>query len=439
MRTIWTLNRLVNATARGRSQLPARLSMLAFAISTGALLVTGSGLMAFLRRTHRTSATLDDPSSLYLMLALVGSATMIVPIVTLGGVAARLALARRDARLAALRLAGATTSQVSLLTLLEAVTQAAIGALGGVGLYLATWPLLATLRFNGAPLGLRDLWLGAFWIAAAVAGIVLLALVSAATTLAQVRISPLGVAQRITPRALSVLRLALGAIMLVGWLVATKVGGQLGVGVIIAILVAVIATVNVVGPFAVMLTGRVLAATARTAPQLLAARRIVDDPRTTWRAVGSLGLGVLVAAAAGGWASLMRQHPEPGTPWLAGDLITGATIALIIIALVSATSSGVVMAGRVFDQAATLRSLVMAGVLPSELEAARRREVTAPLVIALTTSALFCLLLMAPAAASLNLGALALFASAVAGSFLVLRLAVAASRPLVGEVTSLST
>jgi hypothetical protein len=63
----------------------------------------------------------------------------------------RLTLGRRDARLAALRLAGATSGQVGVMALADAAAQAALGAVLGVGGYALAIPGLALVSFQGRP------------------------------------------------------------------------------------------------------------------------------------------------------------------------------------------------------------------------------------------------------------------------------------------------
>ena len=116
----WALRRGVDRESR----VPAVLAVVAFAVATAALLVCAGGLLAF---RSRADVSGSDSANYYVTLALVACAVMVVPILTLGGVAARLAAARRDQRLATLRLSGATSGQVVLMTLAEAVGQALLG------------------------------------------------------------------------------------------------------------------------------------------------------------------------------------------------------------------------------------------------------------------------------------------------------------------------
>ena len=92
--------------------------------------------------------SLDQYATAYVVLAFFACLLLIVPFVALAGSAARLAASRRDARLASLRLAGATTGQVIRLTALDAAGQALVGALIGVAGYCVLIPLIMLLHFQ---------------------------------------------------------------------------------------------------------------------------------------------------------------------------------------------------------------------------------------------------------------------------------------------------
>lgn len=127
----------------------------------------------------------------YVMLAAFASLLLIVPFVALAGSAARLAASRRDARLAALRLAGATTAQVTKLTALDAGGQALLGALVGMAGYFALIPAIMLLDFQNQHFTFEQLWVGLPALAAVTVGVTLLALVSALVALRRVAFTPL--------------------------------------------------------------------------------------------------------------------------------------------------------------------------------------------------------------------------------------------------------
>jgi len=427
--------RLRRAGAAG-NRVPGVLAVVSFAVATAALLVCVAGLAAFEARNPTPPGGLDGPltdeaalGNLYVTLAWVATTCMVIPILTLGGVAARLAIARRDQRLAALRLAGATSGQVTLMTLAEAAAQALVGALCGLVLYLAVLPLVARLSFQGRPFELRELVLPLGQVLAVVAAVVVVSVLSGASSLARVAISPLGVAARTSPKRLSVLRLLVAVAAGAAWVLVITPMKEPQRMTIVVVLGAVILAVNAVGPWVVMVAGRIAARLAPTAATLLAARRIADDPKSTWRAVGALGLAVVVV----GFTSL-AQVDDPRTPleaYLADDLGTGALVTLVIITIVGATSTGVVQAARVLDQREQYRALALAGTSEGSLHRARALEVALPLAMTVVLSAGFVLVLMLPFTNAIDTALVVRFVvtSVVAGA--VVLASVLASRSLV--------
>jgi hypothetical protein len=428
----WRLRRAAAADDR----VPGVLAVVSFAVATAALLVCVAGLSAFEARNpvppgHSTGLSIDEAmiGDLYVTLAWIATTCMVIPILTLGGVAARLAIARRDQRLAALRLAGATSAQVTVMTLAEAAAQALVGALTGVVLYLAVLPIVARLTFQGRTFDLSELVLPLGQTAAVVGAVVVVAIVSGASSLARVAISPLGVAARTSPKRLSILRVLVAAAAGAAWVLVITPMKEPERLTIVLVLGAVILAVNAVGPWVVMVAGRVAARIAPTAATLLAARRIADDPKSTWRAVGALGLAVVVV----GFTSL-AQVDDPGTPleaYLSADLGTGALVTLVIITIVGATSTGVVQAARVLDQREQYRALALAGTGERSLHRARALEVALPLAMTIALSAGFVLVLMLPFLSRLDGGLVVRFVvtSAIAGA--VVLASVLASRSLV--------
>jgi hypothetical protein len=428
----WRLRRADAADNR----VPGVLAVVSFAVATAALLVCVAGLLAFEARNtvppgRSPGLSIDEAAigDLYVTLAWIATTCMVIPILTLGGVAARLAIARRDQRLAALRLAGATSGQVTVMTLAEAAAQALVGALTGVVLYLAVLPLVARLTFQGRTFALSELVLPLWQTAAVVGAVVVVAVVSGASSLARVAISPLGVAARTSPKRLSALRVLVAAAAGATWVLVITPMKEPERLTIVLVLGAMILAVNAVGPWVVMVAGRLAARLAPTAPTLLAARRIADDPKSTWRAVGALGLAVVVV----GFTSL-AQVDEPGTPLerhLAADLGTGALVTLVIITIVGATSTGVVQAARVLDQREQYRALALAGTGERSLHRARALEVALPLAMTIVLSAGFVLVLMLPFTSALDSGLVVRFVvtSVVAGA--VVLASVLASRSLV--------
>ncbi|GAA5030800.1 ABC transporter permease [Actinopolymorpha pittospori] len=242
-----------------------------------------------------------EPSAIagtYKVFTVIATILLGVPLLVFGGAAARLTVARRDQRLAALRLVGATPGQVVAMTVTESVLTALGGAVAGVLLYLAMIPGLAQIRIEGGTWAFSDLWVGFPIVLATVVAVALLVGVSAIVGLRRVVVSPLGVARRETPPGLRMVRLLAFAAAIVAFLVASKVvlgWGSTGKAVIIALLGLGFWTINLVGPWVVALIGRLTAAAARRPAGLLAGRRLVDDPRSAWRTVSGVALTGFVA------------------------------------------------------------------------------------------------------------------------------------------------
>ena len=224
-------------------------------------------------------------------------------------------------------------------------------------------------------------------------------------------------------------------VVLAGWLTVAR--SNLATAVILTVLVGVVATVNLVGPYLVMPLGFVVARTSRRFPTLLAARRLVDDPQSTWRAVSAIGLGVIVA----GLSTMVAGNRDAGGPegyeFLGPDMATGACLTLAIIAVVSATSTGVVQAARVLDQREQYRALALAGAGEPALHAARTREVALPLVVTVLLAGAMTLALMIPFAQRIGPELVVRFVAAVVAALALMVASVVVSRPLVRSVCSI--
>lgn len=236
----------------------------------------------------------------YRILMVLATVLMVVPVAIFGAAAARLTVARRDERLAALRLVGATPGQVVRLTLIETTLAALAGAIAGTVLWTAVTPLVARIPIDGGPWFVGDLWAGAPWMAAVALAVPVLVAVSAVIGLRGVVISPLGVARRVRPKGLRAIRLVVFAAVSIAFLVVSQIvggGDMIVVAVLLGLFAGVIAAVNLVGPWVVQKMGRILARTARTPARMLASRRLADDPKAAWRTVAGVAIAGFVAGA----------------------------------------------------------------------------------------------------------------------------------------------
>ncbi|WP_336706793.1 FtsX-like permease family protein [Oerskovia sp. USHLN155] len=439
---LWWLLRRRSSDSRDPQGLTNVLAIIAFAATTAILLVVVGGVGAFLGRAggiegmrDGTGADVTSYDVQYPVFAAVAALLLLIPLVTLGGAAARLAVARRDARLASLRLAGATTGQVATLTVLDAAAQALVGALVGLVGYAALLPLVAQLRFQGRTFEISELWVGVPALLLAVVGVVLVALFSAAVSLRRVAITPLGVAARVTPPGMKAVRLISMGLAFVAMIVATNVSfgsDAVGITILVLVLVAGFATLNVVGPFVIWVVGRITAHRAKGVPTLLAGRRIVDSPKTAWRSVGGVALATFIAGMTSIFALFdPSMGADASEAQFMGDLKTGGFLTLAIAGVLAAVSTGVMQAGRVIDQRGEYRALTLAGTDLKTLDKARLRETVIPLVASVGLATTGALMFMAPIIglnAFANVDVMLQFLACVAGASALVLAGAAASR-----------
>ncbi|MGO1200986.1 MAG: permease, partial [Dermabacteraceae bacterium] len=214
-----------------------------------------------------------------------------------------------------------------------------------------------------------------------VVALVLIAAGSAAVSLAGVVLSPLGVARDSRVVRLSVLRLGLWAALIVGFMIFMNMGGVLlgsvGIVIIVLFVAAIVAGINVVGPFIVWVTALALARTAPTPSLLVGARRLAGDPRAGWRAVSGITFALVIA----GFLTMIATLGDTSTPEEAMMLTattTGGLLTLGIAAVLAAVSTGVSQTARVIDQAPRLRAQHIAGAEVGQLHRARIAEIAVP-------------------------------------------------------------
>lgn len=221
--------------------------------------------------------------------------------------AVRLGTAARERRLAALRVAGATPGEVRRLAAWEVGLPALVGGLLG-------YPVFLALRgvFGGVPETAyagqwsRELMLvpttvsvpawQVLSVAALAGGAGVLAGVLASR---RVVVSPLGLSRRTrgtAPRPWLALALAAASAGLLA--LSVRAGGGDAATAIAGVLCAVLA-VLAVASWAAYRLARLVARRASSVPALLAARRLVADPRPAGRAAASAGAIALIAGAGG--------------------------------------------------------------------------------------------------------------------------------------------
>lgn len=234
---------------------------------------------------------LDERMAILLVLVAFGIALVLFPLLSLVGQAAGVAAKRREHRLAALRLAGATRSQVLWLSAVEQAVLGFLGAIAGVIGYTVLTPLIARIPLGGGTWYVHDLTPRWWVVLIVLIAVPALSVISALIGLGRVSITPLGVVRGQTRKATSALRLGL---LVIGPVMLAILGmGGAVIPLLIGIGMAALA-VRVVGPFAVQVIGKFMARTAKGPVALLAGRRLADDPKGAFRPVAALVLSGFV-------------------------------------------------------------------------------------------------------------------------------------------------
>ena len=444
MRTVRALVPMLRHAGGRDQRLTTSLAVAAFAVTTALTLSVVGGLMGFIERAKYPATHYEDVNGDgYIVLALAAVVLLVVPLFTLGGAAARLGVSRRDARLATLRLLGVTPREVVVLTVIETAWQGFLGTLVGIlgyGLLVNVW---MRIPFEGSTFSAGELWVGWWVLAGMCVAVPLLAAVSGAVSLRRVVVSPLGVARRQTPKALGWIRALVAVLAMTSCVVVGATLGAFGPAMAITLFFGTLAlgfaTINVVGPWSLGVLGRILLRRASTPAKLLAARRLMDDPRATWRIVGGLGLAGFVAGALAiiPVIASMDGGENADTVVLLGDLMRGAMVTLVITYLVAAASAGITQAASVLDRRREYALANLAGTPVELLDAVRRREVLVPLIVVSTGSALAALVMLFPifglAAVRAPIGLVVLAVCLATGTALVLA-ATEAARPLLRSV-----
>jgi cell division protein FtsX len=250
-------------------------------------------------RTEPEPHNLPPVALLILVLAVVGA---LVPVAVFVATATRLAATRREQRLAALRLIGATPAQVARLAVVEALLYTGVGAPAGILIFALTRPLVAQIPLDG----------GTWWpetisppLAEALALMLVVQFVGALAALAGMRrlaLSPLGVQRRVTPPRPSALRLVPTFAGVVALLVSLNIF-QNSIGEVVPLAIVggsfalIIIGIVFAGPWLTALVGRILGGIARGPSALLAGRRLADDPRGSFGSIAGVIMAVFVASA----------------------------------------------------------------------------------------------------------------------------------------------
>lgn len=374
------------------------LPVVAFGVVTTLVLTVVGGAQSFWGWT-------DEYAPLYQALAAIALVLLVVPLMSLGGAAARLSARRRDERLSTLRLLGVSPAGVTAATVAESALVAAVGAIAGVIGHVAISPLIGLIPFRGEALGFAAVVLPPLQTAVVFTAVLALAATSAVIGLRRVVVSPLGVRTRADVPKVHWIRAVFAAGAIAIAFVLIKVFPSVG-GVVLTIVVlaglfgAALAVLNLVGPWVLKVSASRQLRRAERPERLLAARIVLDSPKAAWRQVGGIAMASFMAVFAGTGVALLNVMSTPDAAAsdiaLADDIRTGLIITLIGSFLMVAASVGVNQASEVLDQSELHRSLHHLGVPLETVDRARRRAIMSPLLVTAIGSALVAAILVFP-------------------------------------------
>ena len=242
-----------------------------------------------------------DLEPIGLLIVVIAAIGAMAPVVVFVSTATRMSAQRRELRLAALRLVGATPPQIARLAAVEALIATLIGAAAGVVLFLLVRPLIARIPLDDAtwwPESIVPPLVPAIGllIAVQVAGVA-----GALVSMRRLTVTPLGVQRRSVPPRPTIGRLVPLAAAIVALLATAflfRSSGELWMALLVGLSFAgVIGGIAAAGPWLTALTGRTLHRVSRGAAGLLAARRIDDDPRSSFGAIAGVIMAVFIASA----------------------------------------------------------------------------------------------------------------------------------------------
>jgi hypothetical protein len=433
MKTLRLFRMLSSARSSGTATFA--LPIVAFAVVTALLLIVLGGAFAFF---GWSGSGTDD----YKYLASIALALLVVPLLTLGGSAARLSARRRDDRLSTLRLLGATPALVTRLTVIESAALALAGAVIGIVVYAALVPAVGLIPFRGEALG-GSIWLAPWVVGVVVLGVAVLAAVSAAIGLRGVIVSPLGVRTRQTTPRPHWVRLVLAIIAIIAVYFVMKLL-RADSGVIVVLLVfglgfgLTISVLNLAGPFVLRVVAKWGVRRAKTPQRLLAARGILESPKAAWRQVSGVAMTSFIAVFAGvGIAVTNSMGSTSDSLEFVFDIRTGVIITLVASFLMVACSVGVNQASAILDRRDLYLSLDRLGMPVKTMDVARTRAVMSPLRLVSIGSALTAAVVMLPLTGVALLqdpASLAIIAACLIVGIAVVWLGLRATRPVLTRV-----
>ncbi|GAB2854064.1 FtsX-like permease family protein [Lentzea nigeriaca] len=266
----------------------------------------------------------NDYHGMLYLLTRVGLVVLVVPCLVLVASAARLTAAKRERRLAALRLAGASPKQVIVMTAVETAVGAVVGSVLGVLLAQPFSHLTAKIPWEGGTWYPGDFVPSAGVVAAVAVLAPVLVIAAAIMGLRRVVQKPLAAVGKRKVRSWRLLMIAgaLGVFFL-GIVYAQGARGDNQFTVVLLGLGAVAMALVLAGPVVTAWVGRFFVGRWTKPSTLLAGRRLAGDPVAAFR--GSAG--VVIAVFTGSMALTMLPGLESQVPYRDGTWREEAIVA----------------------------------------------------------------------------------------------------------------
>jgi len=242
------------------------------------------------------------------LLAGVGVIVLLVPSLVLVASASRLTAARRERRLAALRLAGATPAQVTKMVAAETGLAALAGAVIGVAVSPVLHSVATWVSWDGGTWMAHDFMLPWPIVGAVALAVPVLVVGAAVAGLRRVVNTPLMATGGHTSKPLSKGRLLIVPVAALAFFASLSMARESSAALLplLASLGFLMWSPTVVGPWVTAALGGVFTRTWRRPSALLAGRRLRDDPKAAYRA----SAGVVLAVFAGSMALTLMPSLE---------------------------------------------------------------------------------------------------------------------------------
>jgi hypothetical protein len=232
----------------------------------------------------------------------VGAVALLLPILIFIGTATRLSAARREQRFAAMRLVGATPRQVSVVAAVEAGLAAIAGVMLGFALYGLVYRSLGSIDLTGVRSFPGDLSLHSVDVVAVALAVPIACIVSGLLSLRRVQVSPLGVSRRVRPSSPHAWRLVplaggLGILAAIAFSRTPTTEPKSDLPWFLLGFLLSVGGLFVAGSWLTAVGARLLGWRTGHPALLLAARRLADNPRASFRAISGLVLALFVTTA----------------------------------------------------------------------------------------------------------------------------------------------